>query len=166
MNFKFCLRWLAVLPGALITGFLATFPLHWILGVLFALHGRGEEVDIGTPGFFVDLFKLNADMIEYFLYPAVIAATFIIVGSKIAPKHKIKTAIVLFVIYVIVWSIASLVVLMNGNIGNTYTQFSGRTIFALLGAIAGLFEAKRENKKERTNIQNLVVEAMKEIKKE
>jgi len=30
-DFKYWLRWLAVLPGALFAGILANFPLHWIL---------------------------------------------------------------------------------------------------------------------------------------
>ena len=30
-QFKYWLRWLAVLPGALLGGILLCFPLHWIL---------------------------------------------------------------------------------------------------------------------------------------
>lgn len=145
-DFKYWLRWVLVFPGALIAGFLATFPLHWILGLLFALHGKGEEVDVGTPGFFVDLFRLNADMIEYFLYPVVIAVTFILIGYKIAPKYKFKTALVLFGIYVTAWLVGIFFTAFKGDIN---MQIPLRAIIALLGASLGLYEAKRLDKKDK-----------------
>lgn len=144
-DFVYWLRWFLVLPGALVIGILSTFPLHWILGILFTLHGRGEEVDIGSPGFFVDLFKLNADMIEYFLYPAVIAITFIIVGSKIAPKYKFTTALVLFGIYIGTWAMS---MIFSSSLNGAYNITWGRALFALLGAALGLLEVKMKNKDE------------------
>lgn len=141
---KYWLRWILVLPGGLVVGFLATFPLHWILQLLFALHGKGEEVDIGTPGFFIDLFKLNANTIEYLLYPAVIAVTFIVVGYKIAPRYKFKTALVLFGVYVTAWLAGNFFVSFKGDIN---MQIPLRAIVALLGAGLGLYEAKRLDKK-------------------
>src|SRR3989344_2834763 len=129
-GFKYWLRWILVLPGALIIGFLATFPLHWILYLIF---GLSEESDFGSPKFFLELLpgEVNMQAIEYMLYPAVIAATFIIVGSKIAPRYKFMTALVLFGIYVGVWLMASI---FSASLNGAYSITWGRGLFALLGA--------------------------------
>lgn len=128
-------RWILLLPGALIAGFLATFPLHWILWLLSLILASNGEPDPLSIRFFIELFikKIDFGLIEYTLYPSVISATFILAGQKIAPKYKFKTAVVLFVIYIVTWSIASFITF----------QFSTRTILALLGAILGLYQAKR-----------------------
>ena len=36
---KNLLRWIALLPGALIAGILATFPLHWVLSLKSSYDG-------------------------------------------------------------------------------------------------------------------------------
>ena len=38
-DFTYWLRWVAILPGALIAGILSTFPLHWLLYIAFAHNG-------------------------------------------------------------------------------------------------------------------------------
>ena len=133
------LRWLSVFHGALASGFLATFPLHWVLQFIFTT-ARGEEPALGSLRFFLNLLHLdNANSVEYLLYPAIIATTFIIVGYKIAPRYKFKTAVVLFGIYTITWIVISLITLFDG----VDKQFSVRTILALMGAILGLYGAKK-----------------------
>ncbi|MGK2849100.1 MAG: hypothetical protein ACSLEX_03480 [Minisyncoccota bacterium] len=133
---KSWLRWIAVLPGALIFGILATFPLHWLIYLAFAHDGATV----------FGIVELNDDdwrYIEYYLYPFVIAVTFIYAGYRIAPKHKLKTAVALFVIYFTVWLIASYISLSKGDIYGSYLHFSGRTIFALIGAILGIYIVKK-----------------------
>jgi len=128
---KYWLRWIAVFPGALITGLLATFLLHWIL-YFTLVHGKIiSGVDIKP--------------IEYMLYPFVIAIAFIFAGYKIAPKYKFKTAIVLFGIYFIIWSAVSIISLFKESIYGIDMQFSGRTMLSLVGAIIGLYIAKKAN---------------------
>ncbi len=126
---KYWLRWIAVFPGAIIAGLLATFLLHWIL--YFSL-ANGEIIS-----------GVDINPIEYLLYPFVIAVIFIVAGYKIAPKHKFKTAIVLFVIYLIIWLTFSIISMFKGNIYGIDMKFSLRTILSLIGSIIGLFIAKK-----------------------
>lgn len=138
-------RWLLVLPGGLVSGFLVLFPLHWLLLFLFS---SNTEPDIGSLRFFIGLFpNTNATSIEYLIFPAVSAFFYIIGGAKIAPKYKFKTAIILFVLYLITWAIIAISVIINGNFLNAPGQFSARTVLTLLGAILGLIEVKISNKK-------------------
>ncbi len=136
---KYWLRWIAVLPGAIIIGFLSTFPVHWILYLAFARDGTLLGFIELPPGINIP--------IENFIYPSIVAFTFVFAGYKIAPKYKFKTAIVLFGIYIITWSIVSFVALSNGSIHNLDIQFLGRTILAIVGASIGLFTARNETKK-------------------
>src|SRR3989344_7756863 len=134
------IRWVVVLPGALLAGFLATFPLHWILYLVFAHNG--------TLFGFIEL-PPRADIpIEYFMYPFVIAIVFVFTGYRIAPAHKLKVASILFVVYFISWIIASIIAL-EGSIKGVSFIFSGRTIFALVGAGLGWYLAKKDSNKER-----------------
>lgn len=136
-DYKYWLRWLAVLPGALLAGLLATFPLHWILYLAFAHDG--------TILGFIELPDGVNKSIEYMLYPFVVAFTFILVGYKIAPKYKFRTTIVLFGIYTLSWFISTFASLFL-KIEGVQISFSGRTILALLGAAIGLYIASRKNK--------------------
>ena len=147
-NFIYWLRWILVLPGAMVAGFLATFPLHWFVLLLFHnFGGEAGEVDLLSLKFFALLIGKNAYLTEYNLYPAVIALFFIYGGSLIAPKYKFKTGLALFIIYVLVWLFVSYTAVFKGNIGGVNMWFSSRTIFALLGAILGLYMAKRKQTK-------------------
>jgi len=137
---KYGLRWVFVLPGAIIAGFLSTFPLHWIL----MLYPTGRE------NMMIQLSNDTLRTIEYVLFPFIIALTFIFVGYKIAPKYKFKTAIVLFGIYLLIWLIASFVTLYKGSLGNISLQFSGRTLLALAGAFIGLYLAKKTQEESKT----------------
>lgn len=142
-KFKYWLRWILVIPVGLISGLLATFPLHWILLILFS---NQQEADLGSLKFFIEIFggRVDATYLEYILYPAVIAYFFIYIGYKIAPKHKFKTALLLFGIYVGALLITNLFVL-TGSLQGYF--FSWRTALALLGAGLGLLTVKTESKK-------------------
>ena len=136
---SYWLRWIAVLPGAITISFLSTLPLHWILYIAFAKNGTF----LG----FIELPDGINTSIEYYVYPLVIAFVFIYSGYKIAPKHKFKTAIILFGIYLIIWLFVSVIALSGSGPNNLDMQFSGRTMLAFFGAIIGLLEARREAKK-------------------
>lgn len=129
---KYWLHWIAVFPGAIVAGLLATFPLHWIL--YFSLV-KGEIIS-----------GVDIEPIEFFLYPFIIAVTFIVAGYKIAPSHKFKTAVVLFLIYLISWLSVSLISLFSGSIYGIDMKFSLRTVFSLLGSFVGLFIAYKYKK--------------------
>ena len=80
-------RWVALLPGALIAGILATFPLHWVLSLKSSYDGT-----------FLGFIELSPEVfitIERALSPFIIAIIFILVGAKIAPSNKLRTAVIL-----------------------------------------------------------------------
>jgi hypothetical protein len=135
-DFKYWLRWIAVLPGSITAGFLATFPLHWALGSLFS----GEETDLGSIKFFVRLFVsgISYENIEYALSPFVIAITFILVGFELAPQHKFQTCMALTAIWTI--SFVSIFVFMPGSGAEL------RAIGGFLGLFSGLYFAWRKHK--------------------
>ena len=118
------LRWIALLPGAIIGGFLATFPLHWILYFTLA---HGETIS-----------GVNTNPIEYTLSPFVIAVTFIIVGFEIAPSHKFKIAIVLSSLWIV--SFITLFLFMSAQ-----PQFGIRGAGSLAGALLGVFIAWKKS---------------------
>ena len=137
-GYKYWFRWFVVLPGAILAGLLATFPLHWILYFLF----NKEEADLGSVKSFIQLFGhgMSYKDIEYILYPFVIALTFVLAGYKIAPKYKFKTAAVFFGIYTLVWlSMPFIAAALLKNRDIQIQFFSIRQILALLGAAIGLY---------------------------
>lgn len=141
MNNKitYWLRWIAVLPGAVLAGFLITFPLHWLLYIAFAHNG--------TLLGFIELPPRSDIWIEQLLYPFVMATAFISAGHYIAPKYKFKSAIALFAIYAILWLV---VVIISSTLESFYgvdIRFSGRTVLAIVGAILGLYIAKKSDEK-------------------
>ncbi len=136
LNIKNVFRWIAVLPGAIIAGFLATFPLHWILYLVFAHNGAtimGFEFPNG----------INIEPIESFLTPFVISITYVLVGYKIAPEHKFKTNIILVILWIM--SFISIFLFMADKV-----SFQARGAGGLLGLFLGLFINWKEHGKIKT----------------
>ncbi|KKU91385.1 MAG: hypothetical protein UY22_C0043G0006 [Candidatus Amesbacteria bacterium GW2011_GWC1_48_10] len=129
---SYWLRWVAVLPGALIGGLLATFPLHWVLYLAFARNGSLFG--------FIELPLGSNIPVEYALTPFVIAVTFILVGDKIAPTHKFQTSIILTILLVSFF-IGVLIFMPD----QAYIQVRG--IGSPLGALLGLFISWKNSKR-------------------
>lgn len=129
-DFTYWLRWLAVLPGALLSGILASFPLHLVL--------------YSTLTSFIEPYP---ELPERTLFPFVMAAVFVWAGSSIAPEHKFKTAVVLFGLWLF---------LLGGFVFLTFTGFDWMgpqlyfqgggigSIMAVIGAVTGLFIARKK----------------------
>jgi len=87
------LRWLAVLPGALLAGVIVMFPIHWT--AMYIHHfGAGEPLvttDDGR-GF---LQSLPTETLERFGYALFLPGTIIYVGACIAPRFHFATALAL-----------------------------------------------------------------------
>lgn len=138
---NYWLRWVAVLPGSIIAGFLITFPLHWLLYISFAQNG--------TLLGFIELPPRSDIWIEQLLYPFIISITFVYSAYKIAPKYKFKTAIAFFLLYFFSWATVVILSFMKINIFNLNLDFSFRTILALLGAFVGLYFAKKTDNQKK-----------------
>ena len=130
---KTWLRWIAVLPGALAAGLLATIPLHFLLYLAFARNG--------TLLGFIELPPGANIPIERALYPLVIAITFILVGFEIAPRYKFKTAAVLAALYLI-FAIGAIIFATNYGL---QLSFGARTLGPIAGILTGLYLAWRKS---------------------
>lgn len=126
---KYWLNWVAVLPGAILAAFIVALFLHLVLYFTLA----NGEITSGV----------NIEPIERMFYPFIMAVAFIFYGYKIAPKYKFRTAITLFVIYLIGWSLGSYIAIAKGTIGDTSFKFTGATVLSLVGALLGLYTTKR-----------------------
>ena|SRR3989344_1396052 len=127
---KTILRWVAVLPGALLAGFLATFPVHWVL--YFSL-AHGETIS-----------GVNINPIEYTIYPFFVALAFVLAGFAIAPKYKFKTSIVLTCLWII--SFFSAFIIAPMVIPQIQLKFELRGILSILGSLLGLYIAWLKSK--------------------
>ena len=127
------LRWIAVLPGAILGGILATFPLHWILLFLF----DGGETDLGSLKFFTQILGggVSYEVVEQALYPFVIAFVYILAGTEIAPQHKFKSALALVSLYV-VFAVGTLILVAGSGL---QISLETRTIGPILGLALGLY---------------------------
>jgi hypothetical protein len=84
------LRWLAVLPGALIAVFLARYAIYWIISLLqndFPFGREPNEVSL--------LSLISPDVLEMFVMAFFAPYLLIFVGATIAPRYKFRTSLVL-----------------------------------------------------------------------
>lgn len=128
-HFVYWLRWIAVLPGAILAAVFSTFPLHWIL---YSTLNQLIEPYPEAP--------------ERFITPFVIAIVYIWIGSIIAPEYKFEVAIVLFGIWLFIMGGIVFIVLSGGVLlGRIYEfQYGGASpIVAILGAFTGLFIVRK-----------------------
>jgi hypothetical protein len=94
---KQILRWLAVLPGAVLAGMIVLFPVHWV-GMYIHHFGAGEPI-ITTDDDRGLLQSMPLESIERFGDALFVPGTIIAVGARIAPRFRFATAIVLTVLF-------------------------------------------------------------------
>ena len=83
-------RWIAMVPGGILCGFVVLFPLHWIL--YFTL----------VKGSMVQMPVENMAPIERFLSPILSSIIFVYAGAMIAPKKQFAVSIILFILGVLI----------------------------------------------------------------
>lgn len=118
---KFWLRWLTVLPGAILAGILAIVPLHFIL------YRNLSDEDTGY----------YPESPERILTPLVISAAFVYAGSRIAPTYKFTTAVVLSLFWFIFAGWTFYLVLNNPETYNIRQSVS--RAWPILSAVCGPF---------------------------
>ena len=79
-------RWVAVVPGGILCGFIVLFPLHWIL---YCTLVKGSMVQMPIE---------DMAPIERFLSPILSSIIFVYAGARIAPKKQFTVSIILFVL--------------------------------------------------------------------
>lgn len=126
------IRWFAVLPGSIVAMVLSHFPLHFVL--YQTLTGSG-------------IVEPYPESPERLLGPFVGALAFVWAGSRIAPNHKIETAVVLFGALLLLVGAALALGLTGARIGNAQlsVQLGGLPpAGAIIGAFIGLYLVRRE----------------------
>lgn len=127
------LRWIAVLPSAILVALLSLFPLRWIL---YIVQTKFVEVYPEWP--------------ERILGPAILSGVFVWIGSHISPAYKFETAAVLFGIWMFVIGGFVFLTLGGGDWfgGQLYFKNGGLpTVMAVVGASFGLIVARLEQNK-------------------
>ena len=136
------LRWIAVLPAALLGMILSAFPLHFIL--YQTLSGWIEPYP-ETP--------------ERVLLPLVAAAVFVWVGARVAPHHKTETAVALFGLWLLFLGVAVGILLTGGNFGGMQFTAQGgglAPMMALIGAALGLYIVRKQSQSDAASVHRAV----------
>lgn len=132
------LRWVVVLPAALLAMVLSSFPLHFVL--YQTLTGSG----------FIEPYPETPERV---LLPLVGAMAFIWTGARVAPNHKVRTATVLFWLWLLMLGGAIAMVLSDAHFGGLQFNLEGgglAPVMALVGAIASLYIVRKHNATEIT----------------
>ena len=128
---RYWLRWLAVLPGAILAGTLALFPLHWALYLTLIIFVRPYP-----------------DLPERVLTPLVIGPVFIWAGSRIAPQYRVETAVGLFGLWMALLVGVVYLTLSDGTFMGRRPYFQGSRIVpvaALIGGFVGLYIVRKKS---------------------
>lgn len=127
------LRWLLVIPAALLAALLSRFPLHFVLYQTLS-----------------SIIEPYPEAPERILAPFVSTLSFVWVGAKIAPKYQTETAVGLFGLCLLLVGAGIALALTNFHAGNTAVslQFKGLPVgMGLLGSIAGVILVRWQQKK-------------------
>ena len=127
-DFKYWLRWLAVLPGALFAGVLINLLI--------------------LRSFLIFIDPVIADKpLNIFLFPFFIALFFVSVGSVIAPQYKLKTAIGFFGVIILMQIALAFIALPDDNMTVEIVSPSQdgviKSIMTIAGATVGFYIARR-----------------------
>lgn len=138
------LRWIAVLPGALLCVLIVTFPIHWFVGLIQYFCSYSDYPIIAIKGKSL-LTTIPPEMFERFGRAFCTPIVMILCGAKIAPKLKFQTGIALVVLWSIffVGSIIYLI-LKNGFANLGWLQLSISSALGITGAFLGVYELKRK----------------------
>ena len=126
------MRWLAILPGAIVCALLSTFPLHWVLYGTLTLSGVVEPYP---------------ELPERMLTPFAAALAFVWAGSRIAPSRKVETAAVLFGAWLLLVGAGFALGLTGTRFGGSemYLQWGGLALAGgMVGAFIGFYLIRRE----------------------
>lgn len=138
------IRWIILIPLAILSGITILFPLHWILIYTFN--------NFVTP---------YPELPERLLSPFVFSLTFVLSGSFIAPKYKFYTSVFLFSISMILSGILIWGLLNNIKwFGSTLElQYGGVPFYlSIVGSFIGLYIVSKKFKDFDTDSNSLFKE--------
>jgi len=130
-------RWVAIVPGGILCGFIVLFPLHWIL--YFTL----------VKGSMVQMPIEDMVPIERFLSPILSSIIFVYAGAMIAPKKQFAVSIILFVLGVFIRAGMVFFVRLSGlELDTSFYGLLRLLLSALAGGIGVFLVYIKVNKKE------------------
>lgn len=133
-------RWVAVVPGGILCGFIVLFPLHWIL--YFTL----------VKGSMVQMPIEDMAPIERFLSPILSSIIFVYAGAMIAPKKRFAVSVILCVFGVLIRAGMVFFVRFSGmELDVSFYGVSRLLLSALVGGIGVFLVYIKVNKKESEN---------------
>jgi hypothetical protein len=137
-NMKSVLRWMAVIPTAIIAAILVIFPIHW-----FVFFSGISETWVAEIFKYIG-FTITNDNIERLLDALLVGGTFVYAGAKMAPTHHLKTAVALSTILIGVF--IYLFYLINSHQGykmdETVWSMGIKIAMVIFGTGAGIYYSK------------------------
>jgi hypothetical protein len=132
---RYWLRWLAVLPAAILARILVEFPLHWVL-----------YANLTGSGFITPY----PETPERLLAPFVGAIAFVWAGAKVAPAYPVHTACVLSGLWLLAVMTLSAMAFAGAEIAGVQLGFDGvlsvvRPVMSFIGAIVGFNIVRKEH---------------------
>lgn len=98
---KYWGRWIAVLPAAVLSVVLVSFPIHW--AVLMITSGSNDDESLGIN-------DLPPETLERLAVAFFGPMAYIVAGAKVAPAYRLQTAVVLIVLLAVVLSASAMYV--------------------------------------------------------
>lgn len=120
------IRWLAVIPGAVVCAMLVTFPIHWLIVIV-----ADSEIISAFP----------ADTFEYLAYAFFTPFNLIVSGSYIAPAYKLQTGRTLSVILALMYTYV--IFFSDANFLLSGMYFTASVVLCITGILTGLHIVRR-----------------------
>ena len=124
------IRWIVLLPSAIVVAFLISFPLRIVLYT--------------TLSNFIEPYP---ELPERLLFPFFASMVFIWIGSKVAPSRKLLVANLLMILWIVLSVITAIVSILEIEIsGQQFVMHGGifGPIFSIVGSIIGFIITKRQ----------------------
>ena len=139
------LRWICVLPGAVLCGLLVAFPIHWIV-MLIQLFGRSVDSFITIDGKNL-LAAIPPETLERFGQALFAPLVIVSIGARIAPRYRFVTGIALTVLFVVILIVAYVFATSWGfTFAGGWLQRSFTYLLQIAGFSWGLYYAHKADK--------------------
>lgn len=136
---NYILRWATVIPGALLSVFVAMFPIHWVVMLQYMNTPDYDASDIEA--------LLSPQTLESLANAFFTPLIFIAVGSRIAPKFKFSTGIALAVLLGVFYGWLGTVVIGEIQQGlytpSRWLRLGVTVLLCIAGLAVGLFQARK-----------------------
>jgi len=137
---RFWLRWLAVLPAAILSAVLISFPVHWAVMIFTGFAGNDDTIG---------LWDLPPETLERLGVAFFVPLAFVMVGARVAPTYRLQTAVVLIILLAMAFSAGATYVASNRDIGFDYQgwgwlEFAAVIALNIGGVISAVYYVHQE----------------------